>query len=240
MKKSWLLILCLVFTFSSCAKKEEKSNAEIAYTKAMTKLKDRDYNGSAEDFEKIGDEYPLSKWALKGKTMAAYSYYKESKYEDVIKVAEDFIQSNPNHSSITYMQYLKSMSYYNQISDIQRAQDNAKAASYSFRELIARFPLSKYAADAKERLILVDNHIAGAKMAVGRYQLENKNYVGAIKNFQEVVDRHFRTNQAPEAYFRLFETYKKIGLENQAAEYKKVLSKNYPDNRWSKLALGSS
>lgn len=236
MKKICLLILCLIITVPSCSEKEEKSSAEIAYTKAMKKLKDHDYLSAAEDFGKITDEHPLSKWAIKGQTMSAYSYYKEEKYDDVIKTAEEFIRNNPNHLDVAYMMYLKSLSYYNRISEITRAQDNAISASYSFRELIARFPLSDYAGDAKEKLVLVDNHIAGAKMSIGRYELQTTSYIGAIKNFQEVIDRHSRTSQAPEAYFRLFETYKKIGLNKQAEKYEEMLISNYPDSKWSKLA----
>lgn len=234
MKKIFLIILCLTLT-SACSEKEKKSSAEVEYTKAMKKLKDRDFSGAAEDFGKIVDEYPLSKWAAKAQVMASYGYYKEEKYDDVIKTAEEFIRNNPSNPDVAYVQYLKSLSYYNRISDITRAQDNAQSASYAFRELIARFPLSDYAKDAKEKLVLVDDHIAGAKMSVGRYQLQNTNYLGAIKNFQEVVDRYSRTGQTPEAYFRLFETYKKIGLEDQAESYKTQLSNLYPNSKWNKL-----
>jgi outer membrane protein assembly factor BamD len=230
--KIWLLILCLFCTFS-CAKEKKVSSAENSYIEALAKLKDKDYTAAAESFEKISDEFPLSKWGVKAQTMAAYSFYKEEKYSDVVRIAEDFNRNNPSNPDVAYMQYLKSISYYNQINDIERAQDNASAASYSFRELIARFPMSEYSDDARDKLSLVDEHIAGAKMSVGRYQLQTANYIGAIKNFQEVMDRYARTNQASEAYFRTFEAYKKIGLNQEAKNYLQELNDIYPDNKWS-------
>ena len=234
MKKSFKTIIVLLFVFSfACSKDKDKPSAELNYTKAMGKLKDRDFFSAAEDFEKINDEYPLSKWGIKAQTMAAYAFYKEEKLDDVIRVSDEFIKNNPSNPDVVYMQYLKSISYYNQLNEITRSQDNAKAASYSFRELVARFPVSGYADDAKEKLILVDDHIAGGKMSVGRYQLENGNYVGAIKNFQDVINSYSRTKQAPEAYFRLFESHQKIGLTDSAQVYLINLKQTYPDSKWA-------
>jgi outer membrane protein assembly factor BamD len=130
------------------------------------------------------------------------------------------------------MQYLKAMSYYNRIVDIVKAQDDAKLASYGFRELIARFPNTEYASDAKERLIFVDDHLAGAKMSVGRYQIKTANYVGAIGNFSYVINRYARTNQAEEAHLRLIEIYYKIGLKPQAVEILKQMEESYPNSKW--------
>ena len=220
---------------TSCGSKDKKiSNAENSYIEAVKKLKEKDYSGAATDFEKINDEYPLSKWATKAQPMAAYSFYKEKKYDDIVRVSDNFNLSNPSNPDVAYMQYLKSLSYYEQINNIQRAQNNAVLASASFRELIAKFPNSQYAKDGSEKLALVNEHIAGAKMSVGRYQLKNGNYVGAIKNFQEVIARYSTTSQAPEAYFRIFEAYKIIGLNYEAQNYLQELKNSYPDSKWIK------
>ncbi len=229
----FVTILLLVLT-CSCSGKKENPSAELDYVNATKKLKEKAYLSAAEDFKKIADEYPLSRWGLKAQTMAAYSYYKEEKLDEVITTAEEFIKNNPSSEYVPYMQYMKSLSYYDQINDIHRAQDNAKAASYSFRELIARFPNSEYIPDSKEKLLIVDDHIAGAKMSVGRYQLVSGNYVGAIKNFQDVINGYSRTNQAPEAYFRLFEAHQKLGLTEAADAYRTDLNLIYPDNDWDK------
>lgn len=231
MKKLLILILCQFLIFSCSGNKKEES-AELAYTEAMKKLKQKRYSEAAEAFEKIDDDYPLSKWSVKASVIAAYAYYKDEKYDETIKTVEDFIRINPANSDVAYMQYLRAMSYYNRIVDITKAQDDAQMASYNFRELIARFPNSDYAKDAKQKLGSIDDHIAGAKMSVGRYQMKMANYVGAIQNFKEVVDNYSRTNQTPEAYLRLFEIYYKIGLKKQAEEMKIELGKLYPKSKW--------
>ncbi|MFT6077919.1 MAG: outer membrane protein assembly factor BamD [Rickettsiales bacterium] len=230
------IIFSLVTVFScSGPEKKEVPSAEIDYIKALKKMKAKDYLSAAEDFRKINDEYPLSKWGSKAITMAAFGFYKEGQLEDVVVLAEEFIRDNPSNPNVDYMHYLKSISYYDQMNDIARAQDNAKLSSYSFRELVARFPRSKYSTDARTKLILVDDHIAGAKMNIGRYQIEARNYVGAIKSFQEVVNNYSRTNQTPEAYFRLYETHLKIGMKKISAKYRQELKQKYPSSSWTKL-----
>ncbi|MFT6258596.1 MAG: outer membrane protein assembly factor BamD [Rickettsiales bacterium] len=232
-----ILIILSLAIFSSCSgsKKKEIPSAELDYTKALKKIKAKDYLSAAEDFRKISDEYPLSKWGAKALTMSAFGFYKEGQLEDVVTIAEEFIRDNPSDVNVNYMHYLKSISYYDQMNDIERAQDNAIFASYSFRELIARFPRSKYSNDAREKLILVDDHIAGAKMSIGRFEIKAKNYIGAINNFQDVVDNYSRTNQSPEAYFRIFEIHQKLGMKEVAAKYREELQKNYSSSYWSKL-----
>lgn len=240
MKK--ILKLTLIFfllagpLFSCSKKKDEKSNAEIAYSKAMKSLKDKNYVTAAEAFTKIDDDFPFSKWAIKAQTMAVYCYYKEEDYAKLIPIVEDFIRLNPTNDSVPYMMYMKGLSFYNQIPEIDRAQDSSRDASSTFRELIARFPDSPHSLDARNKLIFVDEHLAGTKMSIGRYQIKNKNYIGAINNFTEVIDRYRTTNQVPEAYFRLVEIYHKIGLHQESLAAYRQLKSSFPENNWAELA----
>ena len=232
-----LIIFLLCTSLFSCSKKaEEKSNAEIAYTKAMKLLKQKNYTSAAEAFLKIEDDFPFSKWATKGQNMAVYAYYKEEEYPKLVQVVDDFVRLNPANETLPYMLYMKGLSYYNQIPEIDRAQDNTHQASIIFRELIARFPDSEHSQDAKKRLAYVDEHLAGAKMSIGRYQIKVRNYVGAINSFTEVTERYRFTNQAPEALFRLTEIYYKIGLKSEGKKAFKILAENFPRNNWTKLA----
>lgn len=227
-------IIVILFLSSSCAKDKDKNiSVEMSYTEAMKVLKDKRYAEAAEKFEKITDDYPLSKWSIRAGTMAAYAFYKDEKYDEVIKVTDDFIRSNPANDAVPYMQYLKALSYYDLIPNIQRAQNNTQMASYAFRELIARFPNSEYADDAKKKLVIVDEHLAGARMSIGRYSVKTENYVGAIENFMDVIYRYRNTNQVPEAYYRLAAVYSKIGMNSQAQKFVSILQKNYPRNEWT-------
>ena len=236
LRSLFLTLLAALLLLSSCSNKEEKTSAEIAYTKAKKLLTRKDYSEAADAFEKIDGDFPFSKWAAKGQVMAVYARYKSEDYIKLVAVADDFLRLNPNSEYVPYVLYMKGLSYYNQIPTIERAQDHTQQASYVFRELVARFSLSEYAADARERIRFIDEHLAGAKMSIGRYQIKNKNYVGAIGNFTEVVERYRYTNQVPEAYFRLGEIYTKIGLEKEAKKAEKKLEENFPANYWTTLA----
>ncbi len=232
--KLTVIIFCLAVF--SCSKKEKDPSVEIDYIKAYKTLNDKGYSEAAKAFEKIEDDYPFSKWAAKSQTMAAYAYYKNGDYADVVRVVDDFVRINPSSEALDYMFYIKAMSYFDQISAISRAQDSAKEASMIFRELIARFPQSQYSVDSREKLIFVDEHLAGAKMSVGRYQISQENYVGALKNFQEVVWRYRQTNQVAEGYYRLFEIYEKLGLKSEAQKSYDNLIAQYPQSEWLKMA----
>jgi len=236
MIKKSLLLICFLIVLSCSSKKDEKNNAELAYTKAMATLKDKSYSQAADEFEKIDSDFPFSKWATKGQIMAVYARYKDEDYAKLIQNSEDFLRLNPSSEYTPYVLYMKGLSYYNQIPSIERAQDTTQQASYSFRELIARFPTTDYSYDAREKLELVDEHIAGAKMSIGRYQSNNGNYVGAINNFSEVVKRYRQTNQVPEAYFRLGEIYSKIGLSKEGNNALSNLKQKFPDSEWAKLS----
>jgi len=231
------LILSLGFFSFSCSKKaDEKTSAEKAYIKAKKLLKDKNYSEAAEEFEKIDSDFPFSKWAIKGQTMAVYAYYKEENYPKLLQNVDDFLRLNPSSEYVPYMLYMKGLSYYNQIPSIERAQDNTQQASYVFRELIARFSSDDHALDARKKLSFIDEHLAGAKMSIGRYEMKTQNYVGAIDNFIYVISRYKQTSQVPEAYFRITEIYYKIGLKTEGKKAFKQLLVRFPENFWTKAA----
>lgn len=231
-----LFIFALTLTFSCAKKAEEKTSAELAYTKAAKFLKDKSYSEAADAFEKIDSDFPFSKWAIKGQSMAVYARYKEENYTKLLQSVDDFLRLNPSSEYVPYMLYMKGLSYYEQIPSIERAQDNTQQASFVFRELIARFPSDEHSADAHERLSFIDEHLAGAKMSVGRYQMKVQNYIGAIENFRDVIARYRYTNQVPEAYFRITEIYYKLGLKDEGKKSFQKLSDKFPQSHWSALA----
>jgi len=232
LQKIFLLLALTTLAFS-CSKKDDKTSAEIAYTKAVKLLKDKSYSEAADAFEKIDGDFPFSKWATKGQIMAIYARYKEEDYAKLMQVSDDFIRLNPSSEYVPYILYMKGLAYYNQIPSIERAQDNTQQASFTFRELIARFPLDEHSDDAREKLSFIDEHLAGAKMSVGRYQIKTANYVGAIDNFHDVVLRYRQTNQVPEAYFRMTEIYYKLGLKEEGQKAFDILNSRFPENYWT-------
>lgn len=227
----------ILLDISGCRSKEPIITAESMYINAYKILQDKDYTLSAEEFEKIDNEFPYTKWAIKGQTMAVYANYRLQEYEKVIQLTDDFIKLHPSSEYVPYMLYMKGLSYYNKIPSIERAQDYTKEASFAFRELMAKYRESAYAVDAKERISFVDEHLVGAKLSTARYQIHSQNYVGAIKHLNEVVNRYPNSNQTPESYYRLAEIYYRIGMQEQAEQISDMLQQKFPKNYWSKESL---
>jgi len=235
-QKIFIIYFSIAALTFSCSMNQPTPTAEIDYIKAYKLLKDKDYTESAKAFEKIEDDYPFSKWAQKSQVMAAYCYYKQEEYENLNRIVDDFTRISPNSEYTSYMLYIKGLGFYNKIPNIYRSQDSTRESSKIFREIIARFPQSIYIDDVKNKIIFIDEHLAGYKMSLGRYQQKNENYIGAIQNFQEVTWRFKRTNQVAEAYFRLFEIYEKLGIKIESAKALNILEKDFLNNFWTKEA----
>lgn len=230
-----ILIIFLSLIVSSCASnKDDKKDENIvtSYNKAFEILKDKRYSEAAEKFEKLYDDFPLSKWSIKGQAMAVYAYFADEKFDEVIRLSESFVQMNPSSEYVPYVQYMKSLSYFKMIPNVDRGQNYTKLASANFRELIARFPNSQYVDDAREKIALIDERLAAAKMSVGRYQLTNQNYIGSIIHFEDVTHQYPNSKQAAEAYFRLYEIYYKLGMKTQSDMALEKLS-SYKDPYWN-------
>jgi outer membrane protein assembly factor BamD len=230
-----ILISIFLISLANCGKKKEEENsAEKSYIEAVRKLNNKNYATAATEFAKIIDDYPFSKWAIRGQAMAVYCYFKEENYPSLIQIVDDFIRLNPASEMLDYMLYMKGLSYFNQIPEISRAQDDTLQASSTFRELVARFPDSKYVDDAKKKIIIIDENLAGSKMYFARFEMNHNNFVGAIKNLVEVTQRYKNTHQVAEAYFRLAEIYYKIGLDDQFKDAYNELIYLYPESFWAK------
>ena len=215
---------------------DEDKTAEMLYNEAYTYLEKTSYQKSAETFDKIEMEHPYSKWATKSKLMSAYAYYKGEKYDDAIASLDRFIRLHPGNKDISYAYYLKGVCYYDQISSSEKEQASTKDAYDTFMQVITLFPNSKYATDAKNKMVLIEDHLAGHERAVGRYYLENKEYISALNRFSTVTDNFQTTPQIEESLYREVEIYTILGLNKEAAKKERILVSNYPDSKWSKMA----
>jgi outer membrane protein assembly factor BamD len=164
--------------------------------------------------------------------MQAYSLYVAGEYDEAIDVLDIFIKLHPRHEDIAYAYYLKALSNYVQISSVLLDQSRTRYAKESLEELMRRFPGTKYAIDAALKIDLVNDHLAGKEMSVGRYYLKRKNPIAAIKRFQNVIEEYQTTSHAEEALYRLVESNVMLGLKDEAEKYAAVLSHNYPSGSW--------
>ena len=231
------LLVALPLALGACSSNDDQQPyverpVEELYNNAMDELLDSNYKVAAELFDEVERQHPYSVWASKAQLMAAYAHYQNNKYEDAINALDRFIELHPGNRDIAYAYYLKALSFYERISDVRRDQRMTKEAYDALQEVVRRFPDSKYARDAKLKLDLARDHLAGKEMAIGRYYLERGHYLAAINRFRTVVEDYQTTTHVPEALHRLVEAYLALGVVEEAKATAAVLGYNFPGSEW--------
>ncbi|HUI16494.1 MAG TPA: outer membrane protein assembly factor BamD [Alphaproteobacteria bacterium] len=202
------------------------------YNTAMDQLAERRYKESSKAFEEVEREHPYSIWATKAELMSAYTLYQANNYTDAISALDRFIQLHPGNRDIAYAYYLRALCYYEQVSDVERDQSNGEKALSSLDELIKRYPETTFARDARHKIDLVRDHLAGKELEIGRFYEKREQYLAAINRFKVVVDKYQTTSQVPEALHRLVECYMALGIVDEARKTAAVLGYNYPRSEW--------
>ena len=218
-----------------CAPGEEpyvERPVEELYNEAMDSLLDEDFEAAVADFAEVERQHPYSVWATRAQIMSAFVYYQNNRYDDAIAAAGRFIELHPGNRDAAYGYFLIAMSYYEQISDVGRDQRTTALALQALEEVVRRFPGSTYARDARLKIDLTRDHLAGKEMTVGRYYLRRGNTVAAIGRFRKVVELYQTTSHAAEALHRLTEAYLALGVSGEAQTAAAVLGHNYPGSRW--------
>lgn len=205
---------------------------EELYNIAMSEIQEGNYSAAASAFDEVERQHPYSSWATRAQLMAAYAWYEDEKYDDAIIALDRFIQLHPGNPDVPYAYYLKALSYYEQISTVGRDQKMTRLAYDALQEVVNRFPTSDYARDAKLKLDLTVDHMAGKEMDVGRYYLKQKQYLAAVNRFKSVIDSYQTTSHVPEALYRLVEAYSLLGMQDEAMRTAAVLGHNYPGSEW--------
>lgn len=210
--------------------------ADGIYDQALARLQKKDYEGAAKKFSDLEKQFPFSQWSRKGLIMIAYSNYEGGKYDEAVAAARRYVGLYPSTPETAYAYYLAGMSMYNQIPDITRDQERAEEAVKIFQQLVEKFPKSEYAEEAKFKMSVARDQLAGKEMSVGRFYLGRKNYTAAVNRFREVLGKYQTTRHTEEALYRLTEAYLALGITNEAQTAAAVLGHNYPDGQWYKDA----
>jgi outer membrane protein assembly factor BamD len=205
---------------------------ELLYSTGADKLDHHQWTEAMRYFDEVERQHPYSEWARRSILMTAFAQYEAEKYDDAVATSDRFISLYPGNPSTAYAFYLKAVCYFEEINDIGRDQAATEQALAGLREVIKRYPTSEYAVDAKIKLDLVYDQLAGKEMAVGRYYLRQNNPLAAIGRFKAVIDRYQTTSHTPEALYRLVAAYLQLGLKDEAAHDGAVLGYNFPGDRW--------
>jgi outer membrane protein assembly factor BamD len=208
--------------------------AEQLYNEGLGYLAKNDYESAAKRFASLDRQYPFSSWAKKALILQTFANFSNRQYDDAIANGKRFLALNPTSPDAAYAAYLVAMSYYNQIPDISRDQERSEKALVALQEVVTRWPKSEYYEDAKFKMNVVRDQLAGREMTIGRYYLDRRNYTAAINRFRNVVSQYQTTNQIEEALARLTEAYLALGVVPEAETAAAVLGHNFPDSSWYK------
>lgn len=211
--------------------------ADDLYNQGLARLQAKDYDSASKKFAEIEKKYPFSQWQRKASLMTTFSQYQSGSYDDAIASAKRYIALYPASPEVPYAYYLAGMSYYNQIPDISRDQGRAAKAVEMFTLITEKYPKSEYAQDARYKLQVARDQLAGKEMMVGRYYLNEHNYGAAINRFREVLFKYQTTRHAEEALMRLTEAYLALGVPSEAQTAAAVLGHNFPESVWYKDAF---
>jgi outer membrane protein assembly factor BamD len=209
-----------------------KETPEQLYNNGVDALNRKDYGVAVTQFDAVQQNYPYSPWAVNAQLMDGYAEYLRNHYTDAVAQLDRYVQLHPASKDTAYAYYLRALSFYEQIADVQRDQKGTQEAMVALQEVVNRYPDSAYGRDSRLKIDLCRDHLAGKEMEVGRYYEKQQLYAAAIGRFQRVVDNYQTTNHVPEALHRLTEIYLKLGLTDQARKTASVLAYNYPGNRW--------
>ena len=241
-----LAVLMLAFVLSACGSLGEKADetkgwsAEKLYAEASEELKGGNYEKAIKYFEKLESRYPFGAYAMQAQMEIAYAYYRQNEQAQCLAAIERFIRLHPNHPNVDYMYYLRGLVNFNDkkgLFDFISTQDPterdpkaARDAFDAFKQLVERFPDSKYAQDSRDRMKYLVEAMAQYEVHVAQYYLKRGAYVAAVNRAQTTVQEFRDVPAVEEALFIMYQSYDKLGLTQLRDDTKRVLEKSYPNS----------
>jgi outer membrane protein assembly factor BamD len=213
----------LVFSVSGCAWWKTKGTPapEQLFDEAYEDYQKGDYGDAIQLFQKLKEEYPLSKVAILAEMGIADSYYYEEEYGEAETTYTEFINMHPTNKDIPYAMYQLSMCHYNQMSDIDRDQSETLKARKEFERLIARFAESKYVSMSEKKVIDCKKRLAEHEFYVGNFYFKMKKYKAALKRFETIAKDYADIGLDYKVNYFIEETKKHLAKEASSKDDKK-------------------
>jgi len=216
--------------------------ASELYNEAAQELDSANYKRAIELYQKLDTRYPFGRYAMQGQLDVAYAYYKSEEPEQAIAAADRFIKLYPQNPYVDYAYYLKGIVNYNRSVGFidrfiptdasQRDPGSALDAFQDFSILVERFPDSKYAEDARQRMLYLRNNLAKNEVHVATYYMKRGAYIAAANRAQYVVERFQRTSAVEDALEIMVDAYRRLGKDQLAADAQRVLDLNRKAGRF--------
>lgn len=234
-----LITACATTPTDELANDDVSKTAASIYSEAKSALDRGDYETSIQKLESLEARFPFGIYAQQAQLDMAYAYYKFDEPESAIAAAERFIKLYPRHARVDYAYYLKGLikfdqvhSAFDKIAQQDPAQRDNKAALNSFQyflELVQKFPNSPYAEDAIERLTYLRNALARNELYSARHYVKLGAYVAAVNRAKYIVEHYYLTPSVPEALAIMIHSYEALGIQDLAADARKVFARNFPN-----------
>jgi outer membrane protein assembly factor BamD len=216
-------------------------SANKLYSEAKGAMSDGAYDKAIKFFEKLEARYPYGRYAQQAQLELGYVYWKGGEPGSALAACDRFIKLHPSHPSVDYVYYLKGLINFNEdlgyagyISTQDPTERDPKAAREAFdtfKELVTRFPDSKYAPEARQRMTYLVHALASLEVHVARYYLKRGAYVAAANRAQFAIKTYPNTPAVEEALFVLLTAYDKLGMTDLRDDTERVMKKNYPESR---------
>jgi outer membrane protein assembly factor BamD len=214
-------------------------SASRLYSEAKSALTGDDYETAIRYYELLEARYPFGRYAQQAELEVAYAYYKWDEPESAIAAADRFIKLHPRHPNVDYAYYLKGVINFNRNSgflerffpqDLSTRDPGAsRQAFFDFRDLVQKFPNSRYAPDARARMLYLRNSLARHEMHVADYYMKRGAYVAVVNRCKYVVEHYDRSPEVPQALTVMAQAYDKMQMPDLANDARRVLRKSYPN-----------
>jgi len=206
------------------------------YNKGLAYMNAGKLTDATKNFDEVDRQHPYSEEARKALIMSAFASYRHAEYDTCIQTATRYLTLYGGTKDAAYAQYLLAQSYFEQIPDVTRDQAKTQKALDAMQEIVTHYPDSEYVDDARKKILITRDQLAGKEMQIGRYYLERREYLAAINRFRTVATQYQDTRLVEEALARLVEANLALGLVGEAQTAAALLGHNFPDSRWYKDA----
>ena len=215
-------------------------SAQRLYSEARESMTEGNYQTALEYLDKIQARYPFGRYAQQAQLDTIFVQYRDNEPDAAIAAADRFIKANPRHPYVDYAYYMKGLVNFNRTNtlverlaptDRAKTDTNTARQSYNdFAELVRKFPDSKYAEDARQRMLFLHNSLAAYEVNVADYYLRRGAYVAAVNRAKYVLETYARTPASAQALGIMTQAYLKMGMPQLAADSLRVLERNYPES----------
>lgn len=219
-------------------------SASRLYAEAKSELNDGNYEKAIKYYEKIEARYPYGRFAQQAQLEIAYAYYKDGEPASAIAAADRFIKLHPNHPNVDYAYYLKGLANFNDDlgwlgtfsgQDLsERDPKAAREAFEAFKELVTRFPNSKYTTDAIQRMNYLVNALASHEVHVARYYFKRGAFVAAANRAQYALKTYPQAPANEEGLVIMVKAYDALGMRDLRDDAERVLLRNFPASKYLK------